>query len=516
MIRGTQLARLLCVGVVGAMAGRAMGQTTWLVSNDASENPDFTSLAAATASPALMWGDTILVSEGVGPYAVTAQATINTRLHIKAQPGELPILRANGVSPRMVRVEAGGARTVVEGIRFEGQLQQSPAFSALTSSASEVTLRDCVFSHFTTSTYAIILQTNSKIEGCSFVECNVGSAAAILLVGTATVVSKSTFFTSNPPSYNAYFLWADPGDFEFRDCEFVGGPVIRPATISPGYSARFINCSFTDTTLRAGQRLIYPETGQSNDFLSLEGCLFARVQTVDTALVQGWYSSTSLKNCTVADVAAPALVTMTNAASPVAVIRNSIIWSTINLGTANVEYSTTSTLVVGPGNSSSNPLFRNAPQGDYSLLRGSPAVDSGRNADAPAEVLTDLAGFARLVDDPIMPDTGVGTPPIIDRGAYEFQVPTTCPADLTTTAIPGSPGYGVPNAILNNDDFFFYLIRFTQSAGTCGVLPGQSRCPSPPDLTATAIPGTPGYGLLDGVLSTDDFFFYLQLFTNGC
>jgi len=32
---------------------------------------------------------------------------------------------------------------------------------------------------------------------------------------------------------------------------------------------------------------------------------------------------------------------------------------------------------------------------------------------------------------------------------------------MTTTAIPGSPGYGVPNGVLNNDDFFFYLSIFS-------------------------------------------------------
>ncbi len=38
--------------------------------------------------------------------------------------------------------------------------------------------------------------------------------------------------------------------------------------------------------------------------------------------------------------------------------------------------------------------------------------------------------------------------------------PANCPADLTTTAIPGTPGYGVPNGIVNNDDFFYYLTIF--------------------------------------------------------
>jgi hypothetical protein len=32
--------------------------------------------------------------------------------------------------------------------------------------------------------------------------------------------------------------------------------------------------------------------------------------------------------------------------------------------------------------------------------------------------------------------------------------------DLTWTALPGSPGYGVPNGVINNDDFFYYHLLF--------------------------------------------------------
>ncbi len=37
----------------------------------------------------------------------------------------------------------------------------------------------------------------------------------------------------------------------------------------------------------------------------------------------------------------------------------------------------------------------------------------------PVDVTTDLAGNARFTDDPVMEDTGFGTPPIVDMGAYE-------------------------------------------------------------------------------------------------
>ncbi len=79
-----------------------------------------------------------------------------------------------------------------------------------------------------------------------------------------------------------------------------------------------------------------------------------------------------------------------------------------------------------------------------------------------------------------------------------------CEPDVTTFAIPGSAGYGVPNGVLNNDDFFYYLSQF--ASGNLAVA----------DLTAGAIPGAPGYGVPNGVINNDDFFYYLSLFAAGC
>jgi hypothetical protein len=79
-----------------------------------------------------------------------------------------------------------------------------------------------------------------------------------------------------------------------------------------------------------------------------------------------------------------------------------------------------------------------------------------------------------------------------------------CEPDLTTGAIAGQPGYGVPNGVLNNDDFFYYLAQF--AAGNLAVA----------DLTTGAISGQPGYGVPNGVLNNDDFFYYLAIFAAGC
>jgi len=57
---------------------------------------------------------------------------------------------------------------------------------------------------------------------------------------------------------------------------------------------------------------------------------------------------------------------------------------------------------------------------------------------------------------------------------------------------------------VNTDDFFYYLAQFT--AGNLAIA----------DMTATAIAGSPGYGVPNGTLTNDDFFYFLTVFIAGC
>lgn len=79
-----------------------------------------------------------------------------------------------------------------------------------------------------------------------------------------------------------------------------------------------------------------------------------------------------------------------------------------------------------------------------------------------------------------------------------------CQPDLTAGTIAGQPGYGVPNGVLNTDDFFYYLAQY--AAGNVAVA----------DLTTGAIAGQAGYGVPNGVITNDDFFYYLVLYAAGC
>ncbi|MBO9595383.1 MAG: hypothetical protein J7599_20950 [Niabella sp.] len=96
----------------------------------------------------------------------------------------------------------------------------------------------------------------------------------------------------------------------------------------------------------------------------------------------------------------------------------------------------------GTGNSNANPLFTNAGSGNYTLMNGSPAINTGSNqlwnASNIGETALDLAGAARLVGN------------AIDMGAFESQ-----------TALPVS--FGSFRATLKNEQLVFHWSTETET-----------------------------------------------------
>ena len=109
-------------------------------------------------------------------------------------------------------------------------------------------------------------------------------------------------------------------------------------------------------------------------------------------------------------------------------IRNSISWGNGSSafynwsGSATVRYSIIQGGYAGTNVLNSDPAFVSPATGDLHLLPSSPAIDAGDNTVAsPALPGTDLDGITRKLDFIDVADTGLGTAPIVDMGAYEFD-----------------------------------------------------------------------------------------------
>jgi hypothetical protein len=128
-----------------------------------------------------------------------------------------------------------------------------------------------------------------------------------------------------------------------------------------------------------------------------------------------------------------------------------------------------------------DPLFRRAPSGgadgwgvggndDFGDLRTSPVspcVDAGGNASVPSDVADvdkdsdttevlplDFAGRPRFADIQHWPDTGVGTAPIVDMGAFEADSETDSDGDGVLDGADNCPGLANPDQANADGDLY--------------------------------------------------------------
>jgi hypothetical protein len=208
-----------------------------------------------------------------------------------------------------------------------------------------------------------------------------------------------------------------------------------------GSDVTLINCVLTGNRARYGGAIC---AYRSSD-VRLVNCLVAG----NTATYGGAFATLTIPspgslleaiNCTITGNRAP-LGPMLDWRVGSAAFANCIIWNGFDWygsGVCDITYSIVEGGWYGTGNLADDPLFavpgywddNGTPdywdddswiEGDSRLLPGSPCIDAGSNDAVPAGVTTDLAGNPRFADDPATPDTGFGTPPLVDMGAYEFM-----------------------------------------------------------------------------------------------
>jgi parallel beta-helix repeat protein len=197
------------------------------------------------------------------------------------------------------------------------------------------------------------------------------------------------------------------------------------------------NCVFRQNTVTGA---VVGSAGiDSSGGLTLINCIVAQNNPNGIHFAGGGNNNT-IENCTIANNTAYGLGMFVSTGNT---MTNSIVWGNGTAGIFNdgsssitVSYNDNQDGVNGTGSISANPLFL-APPGDLRPGSGSPVVDAGNNAAVPVGTTTDVAGLPRFFDDPGAPDTGAGTPPIVDMGAHE-RVPLSVSAPTSLALCAGS------------------------------------------------------------------------------
>ncbi len=262
-----------------------------------------------------------------------------------------------------------------------------------------------------------------------------------LLGSNASPTVAHCVFTGNTASSRGGAFRVDGGSASFQDCTFTGnsaglagGAVSAGSVTSLTLTRCLIRSNTASDTTRGGGIDV-------TNNVAVVDCLIAQNPSNGVAFFGG---GNTLTNTTVTGHALYGVAVYAGTSTSA----NSILWGDVTgevfLGAAslNVSYSDVQGGgFIGTGNINADPHFVNPGAGNWQLGSGSPAVDSANNAAVPAGVTTDLAGLPRFFDDPAVPDTGAGTPPIVDMGAYERipPAPTSTPTQTPTNTPTNTP-----------------------------------------------------------------------------
>jgi predicted outer membrane repeat protein len=286
-----------------------------------------------------------------------------------------------------------------------------------------------------------------------------GEGAVSLTSGQSSTFTDCTFSQNDGSSYSASAIGGGTAPLFLFGCRFLQNPELEYLSLPAGSQA--VNCFSSENAggVLAGNGVSFINCTFRNSENDQRGALFTAGAGV----------TITVTNCVFWDYrGGPALQShnLNNANGGV-----------FHLSRSDVQ-GLDGTLG-GVGNFSADPRLA----ADGSLLSPSPCIDAGNSAAVPAGVATDAFGQPRFVDDPGMPNTGAGTPPV-DIGAFEFQG-TTCYAncDGSTTA-----------PILNVIDFTCFLQSFA-SGNPYANCDGSTTPP---------------------VLNLLDFTCFLQKFAGGC
>ncbi len=288
-------------------------------------------------------------------------------------------------------------------------------------------------------------------------------------------------------------------------------------------NAAIINCRFTANTAFPFDGGGVGNIESSSAFIN---CIFTGNTAASGGGMRNLRNSVPLViNCTFSDNSASASPggAISSRDTSFAIVANSVLWANSPgeiEGTAAVSYSNVQGGFTGTGNIDSDPLFVDPANGDYHLSPGSPSIDAGDNTTVPLGVTTDLDGNPRYIDIFAVADTGNGTLPIVDMGAYEHV--TDCNGngigdeqDIAGGTSLDCNGNGIPdecepdcndNGVADSCD----IAEGTSPDENGNGIPDECDCPTPSPPEPVTILDSPAPGF-PKVLSTNRFL----LFTAG-
>ncbi|UCC29872.1 MAG: right-handed parallel beta-helix repeat-containing protein [Phycisphaerales bacterium] len=233
-------------------------------------------------------------------------------------------------------------------------------------------------------------------------------------------------------------------DVAMTNCKFIANKsyLFGGAMNTSGSDSTLINCMFFGNTAEASGGAIFYD---NYSFVTLVNCVLSGNRAVSSggAIYHLKGSDLNLTNCTfvgnITDDQRGALMRVNGE------FDNCIFWdnsdadgtgesSQIRFGDPVVDFSCIqgwTGALGGLSNTGDDPVFADhdgqdnivgTKDDDLRLSPRSPRIDVGNNVPVPLWITTDLDGLQRFVDISDAPDSGNGTPPIVDMGAYEHGV----------------------------------------------------------------------------------------------
>ncbi len=262
---------------------------------------------------------------------------------------------------------------------------------------------------------------------------NQDKGGGILCLAGASPTIRNCTFTLNRCTFGGGAGYINSSSPTFLDCVFdtnFGGSFGGAFDMANGVAATFNRCVFrNNTAARAGGIEIFGSSPAK-----VWNCLFHNNTSTGTGgggaiFVSG--SAPGIRNCTVVFNSATSNATGGILGAGGSVVNCVVFGNTGSGGSSgqtaqispsnmNVTYTLTSTGFTGTGNVTATPLFDTCGPFQYRLATNSPGIDAGSNAGVVvAAGLTDVAGGLRFADSALVADSGAGTAPIVDMGAFE-------------------------------------------------------------------------------------------------